>query len=73
MWAAAASGLGITIRTRLGLPQQLAALGKASGLPKLPEIGLSLYAAAATPKPVVTRLRENLLEELSAVIAAASR
>jgi DNA-binding transcriptional LysR family regulator len=73
VWAAAASGLGITIRTRLGLPRHLAALGKASGLPKLPEIGLSLYGAAATPKPAVARLREIVLEELAAVIAGASR
>jgi DNA-binding transcriptional LysR family regulator len=73
LWAAAAAGLGITIRTRLGLPPHLVALGKASGLPKLPDTGLLLYAAAATPKPAVARLREIVLEELATVIAGASR
>jgi DNA-binding transcriptional LysR family regulator len=64
LWAAAAAGLGITIRTPLGVPAALAVLDRASGLPKLPSIGLSLYAAEANPPQAVARLREILLDEL---------
>lgn len=67
LWAAAAAGLGITIRTTLGLPAQLAALDRSSGLPKLPQTALSLYTVDANPPPAIARLREILLDELAAV------
>src|SRR5262249_17447393 len=35
LWAAAAAGLGVTIRTPLGVPPALALLDRSSGLPKL--------------------------------------
>jgi DNA-binding transcriptional LysR family regulator len=63
LWAAALAGLGITIRTPLGLPSQLAPLGR--DLPKLPDIALSLYTAQASPAPAVARLREIVLDELA--------
>ncbi|HUI18130.1 MAG TPA: LysR substrate-binding domain-containing protein [Alphaproteobacteria bacterium] len=69
LWAAAAAGLGVTVRTRLGLPVPLAVLDKSSGLPKLPEIALSIYAAERNPPPAVVRLREILLDELTSAIA----
>jgi DNA-binding transcriptional LysR family regulator len=68
LWAAARAGLGITIRTALGVPSPLAALDKSSGLPKLPPIELSLYAAKANPSQAVARLREILLDELPGMI-----
>jgi DNA-binding transcriptional LysR family regulator len=68
LWAAARAGLGITIRTALGVPSPLAALDKSSGLPKLPQIELSLYAAKANPSQAVARLREILLDELPGMI-----
>ena len=64
LWAAAAAGLGVTVRTPLGLPSPLAVLGKSSGLPKLPQIALSLYTAQPQPPQAVARLREILIEEL---------
>jgi DNA-binding transcriptional LysR family regulator len=64
LWAAAVAGLGVTVRTPLGLPSPLAVLGKSSGLPKLPQIALSLYTAQSEPPQAVTRLREILIEEL---------
>ena len=73
LWAAASAGLGITIRTPLGLPPTLGVLGKAQGLPKLPGVALSLYAAEADPPMAVVRLREILLEELATVMAGATR
>jgi DNA-binding transcriptional LysR family regulator len=63
LWAAAAAGLGISIRTPLALPPQLAPLGR--DLPKLPDIALSLYTAQASPTPAVARLREIVLDELA--------
>jgi DNA-binding transcriptional LysR family regulator len=69
LWAAASAGLAITVRTKLGLPPALTSLEQHSALlPKLPEIELSLYTAAACPTPAVERLREIVLDELSAMI-----
>ena len=64
LWAATAAGLGVTVRTPLGLPSPLTVLGKSSGLPKLPRIALSLYTALPEPPQAVARLREILIEEL---------
>jgi hypothetical protein len=64
LWAAAVAGLGVTVRTTLGLPSPLTVLGKSSGLPKLPQIALSLYTAQPEPPQAVARLREILIEEL---------
>lgn len=61
LWAA---GLGITVRTTLGLPSPLTVLGQSSGLPKLPQIALSLYTAESEPPQAVARFREILIEEL---------
>lgn len=65
LWAATAAGLAVTVRTALALPSPLTVLDRSSGLPKLPQIGLSLYAAEANPSQATTRLREILLDELT--------
>jgi DNA-binding transcriptional LysR family regulator len=62
LWAAAEAGLGVTVRTRLGLPRALAPLD--TGLPTLPRVGLTLHAAA-DPAPAAARLRDILLEVLA--------
>jgi DNA-binding transcriptional LysR family regulator len=64
LWAATAAGLGVTVRTPLGLPSPLTVLGASSGLPKLPQTALSLYMAQPEPPQAVARLREILIEEL---------
>lgn len=64
LWAATIAGLGVTVRTRLGLPSPLAVLGKSSGLPNLPQIALSLYTALPDPPQAVARLRQILIDEL---------
>ncbi len=68
LWAAASAGLGITVRTRLGLPPQLASLSPSGDLPTLPETALSLYTSEASASPAVARLREILLDQLSATL-----
>jgi DNA-binding transcriptional LysR family regulator len=68
LWAAASAGLGISIRTRLGLPPQLVPLGPSGDLPTLPETALSLYTSEGSVSPAVARLREILLNQLSATL-----
>ena len=59
LWAAAAAGLGVTIRTGLGLPPGLAALTPERGLPAvLPALPLVLTQADPDPSPAIVRLGE---------------
>ena len=57
LWAATAAGLGLTLRTSIGLPATVRPL-EPSGvrLPRLPRITLSLYRALATSEPPVEQL-----------------
>lgn len=66
IWAAVEAGLGITVRTLTGLPDQLIALDKKSGLPPLPMIDLSLHDGGREPTPAATRFKETLFETLAA-------
>jgi len=61
LWAAAAAGLGVTIRTRVGLPATLRILG---GLPALPDIALTLHRTASST-PAIDRLKEILVQTLA--------
>jgi DNA-binding transcriptional LysR family regulator len=61
LWAAASAGLGVTIRTRVGLPATLRIL---DGLPVLPEIVLTLHQTANST-PAVARLKEILMQTLT--------
>ncbi len=67
-WAAVEAGLGVTLRTRIGLPKKLAALDRSSGLPDLPAIALSLHRAERDPDLATRQLadivRESILEEV---------
>lgn len=57
LWAAAAAGLGLTVRSHYGLPAGVRALrpGK-HGLPALPSMSLAMVRASATMPPEVERL-----------------
>ncbi|AMO99106.1 bacterial regulatory helix-turn-helix, lysR family protein [Collimonas arenae] len=69
LWAASAAGLGLTVRTPIGLPASLRILDpQQAGLPSLPSIGLSLYRAQAMAGPAVTRLEELLLQAVQDAI-----
>jgi DNA-binding transcriptional LysR family regulator len=64
-WAAVAAGLGVTLRTPLGLPASLRDdAGAAFALPPLPDIGLRLHHAATTPPPAVARLAAIVRQSL---------
>src|SRR5258705_7378167 len=48
LWAATGAGLGVTLRTTVGLPNTLAVLKPgASGLPTLPKVSLTLCKTKA--------------------------
>ncbi|MFL6632688.1 MAG: LysR substrate-binding domain-containing protein [Massilia sp.] len=61
IWAAVAAGLGVTVRTHLGLPGDVRVL---DGLPALPGIRLALYSGAATPTPACERMRALIKEHI---------
>lgn len=65
LWAAAAAGLGLTVRSRYGLPANVRELPTAeTGLPTLPSLSLVMVRAAATMPPEVERLAAILLSAI---------
>jgi DNA-binding transcriptional LysR family regulator len=61
LFAAVAAGLGVTIRTSIGLPSRVAVLSPAaSGLPRLPKVDLTMIAARADQPPAVAFLADAL-------------
>ncbi|MCP1375793.1 LysR substrate-binding domain-containing protein [Dyella lutea] len=65
-WAAVTAGLGVSVRTPLGLPAGVRALtAKEAGLPALPMLGLALHRAETEPPAAVARLAEILVGTLS--------
>jgi DNA-binding transcriptional LysR family regulator len=65
LWAAAAAGLGITIRTPIGLPAKVRPVPPEEiGLPQLPKLGLVLHRAEAEPGPATARLAELVLQSV---------
>jgi DNA-binding transcriptional LysR family regulator len=63
VWAAVAAGLGVTVRTAVGLPPSLRVLEDAR-LPALPDVGLRLHRNAAELNPPAQRLHDIVLEAL---------
>ncbi len=66
VWAAVAAGLGVTVRTHVGLPPSLRLLETPS-LPPLPDIGLRLYRAEADLHKPEQHLHDIILQALSPV------
>ncbi|AFQ46941.1 LysR substrate-binding domain-containing protein [Burkholderia cepacia] len=57
LWAAAAAGLGLTVRSHYGLPASVRVLDAASsGLPELPSLPLMLLRRTSSATPTVERL-----------------
>ena len=67
LWAAAAAGLGVTVRTSYGLPSTVRALdaGEAE-LPALPSIPLALHRASGSASPPVERLAALVMASVRA-------
>ncbi|MBY3444414.1 LysR substrate-binding domain-containing protein [Rhizobium laguerreae] len=69
LWAATAAGLGLTIRTPIGLPAKVRPLApEAIGLPDLPKLGLVLHRAEAEPQPAAARLAELVLQSVHGAV-----
>lgn len=63
LWAAAAAGLGLTVRTPHGLPATVRTLDPGEyGLPALPSIGLTLLRASSAATPPVEQLAAIIVE-----------
>ncbi|MBZ9674216.1 LysR substrate-binding domain-containing protein [Mesorhizobium sp. ES1-1] len=63
IWAAVAAGLGLTIRTDIGLPATVSAMApQVLGLPALPTMALVLHQKDAELDPVAARLADILLQ-----------
>jgi len=62
IWAAVSAGLGVTLRTRIGLPPQLAVI---ESLPPLPMLGYVLHQAVAAPTTAVRQLSELIQASLA--------
>jgi DNA-binding transcriptional LysR family regulator len=65
IWAAVGAGLGLTVRTELGLPANLRIR---DGLPALPSIDLLLQFTDASPNPVVEHLADIVGSHLGRAI-----
>ncbi|MBR1219889.1 LysR family transcriptional regulator [Bradyrhizobium sp. U87765 SZCCT0131] len=69
IWAGVSAGLGLTVRTPLGLAAGVCFLdASAHGLPELPSIRLALYRCEAELDPVAERLAAILTEEARFVL-----
>ncbi len=74
VWAAVAAGLGITVRTRLGLPANLATLdGERAGLPPLPTMRLALFSSEARPAPAAQRMHAIIKQAIEGLEDGAGR
>ena len=66
LWAAVAAGLGVTMRTAVGLPKAVIVLGDTAGLPPAPETApaLCLHDGGRPLEPALARLRSVIIETL---------
>jgi DNA-binding transcriptional LysR family regulator len=65
LWASAIAGLGITVRSSLGLPAHLISGKEMFGLPSLGSFPISLHSHAPIMNEGVDRLRQMLREDLA--------
>jgi DNA-binding transcriptional LysR family regulator len=63
-WAAVEAGLGISIRTDLGIPANLQMLEKLPGTKRLPSVKLILLEGRTPVTVVTTRLKDALIQHL---------
>ena len=71
LWAAVESGLGLAVRTPIGVPRHLALLGKAEKLPALPTVSLVFIGQPEAQTPAVQLLQEILRETVIGVVDSA--
>jgi DNA-binding transcriptional LysR family regulator len=65
LWAATSAGLGLSVRTTLGLPAHVRPLDRAgTGLPALPQVALALWRRPGEPEPAAERLAALLVDAI---------
>jgi DNA-binding transcriptional LysR family regulator len=70
LWAATAAGLGLAVRTPLGLPDKVRMLEPdEAGLPLLPKLDLVLHRAEAEPNPAAQRLASIVVQTVRASVS----
>ncbi|WP_323120714.1 LysR substrate-binding domain-containing protein [Burkholderia alba] len=66
LWAAVEAGLGVTLRTAIGLPDRVGIVRDATRLPQdLPSLAVSLHDGGRPLQPAAARLRDVVLEILA--------
>jgi DNA-binding transcriptional LysR family regulator len=65
IWAAVEAGLGMSVRTKLGLPQDLTTVRRLRGRANLPLVEVTLLEREQG-RPIAARFRESLLIKLAA-------
>jgi len=73
LWASAAGGLGITVRSRLALPETLVWRRHLFGLPALEPFPVTLLTQPHANSPSVERLRAIMGEEVAAALPTPTR
>ncbi|HVI44211.1 MAG TPA: LysR substrate-binding domain-containing protein [Chitinophaga sp.] len=73
MWSAAGAGLGIAVRTGMGLPESCIVLPASAGLPPLPAVKVFMLARQKSPTPAVKQLTEILHDTLKEQLIAIRR
>lgn len=68
LWAAVEAGLGVTVRTPLGLPDNLAIVEPGAGLPELGSVPLEVHRALSAADPAVDRLYGILTGSLTEML-----
>ncbi len=68
-WAALEAGLGISLRTPIGLPKKLQSRRTLSGTPKLPHINVTMIQAESLLQPAVSRLSQVVIRCLQDYLA----
>ncbi|MGE0006070.1 MAG: LysR substrate-binding domain-containing protein [Parvibaculaceae bacterium] len=70
LWAATAAGLGIALRTPVGLPRGVRMLDPAAhGLPAPPSLGLVLHRADKKAEPTAEHLAQIMIQALREILA----
>jgi DNA-binding transcriptional LysR family regulator len=69
IWAAVGAGLGLTVRTAIGIPDTVRILDEAAlGLPALPRLSIVLHRSNAVASDALKRLTEILEDRVSNVL-----
>ena len=62
LWSGVEAGLGITLRTLIGLPASLRQLGAKEGLPPLPSVALCLHDGHGNSAQAVRQLKQVVMQ-----------